>query len=311
MAPPLAGQMNENSSTQVDVVGFGESSIDYVYIVPHLPRDGMPKLPIHSHFSACGGQVATAMASCAALGLRAAYLGPVGSDANGARVRTDLESRGVDVSRLIVRTADTRYAVILVEEASGDRQVLWQRDERLKLAPEDIGEHLLTGARILHVDAVDEAAAIRIAAMGRDRGMIVTSDIDTVTSRTVELLAAVTVAIVAEHVPHQLTGEPDVERALRAMRTRHDGLLCVTLGDQGSAALEGDDFHHVPAFPVQALDTTGAGDVFRAGVIYGLLQAWPTPRILQFANTAAAISCTRPGAIASVPALDEIHAVMG
>ena len=117
--------MNPNGSSPIDVVGFGESSIDYVYIVPHLPRDGMPKLPIHSHFSACGGQVATTMAGCAALGLRAAYVGPVGSDTNGARVRSELESRGVDVSRLLVRSADTRYAVILVEEASGDRQVLW------------------------------------------------------------------------------------------------------------------------------------------------------------------------------------------
>ena len=294
-----------------EVVGLGESSIDYVYIVPHLPGAGLPKLPIHSHFSACGGQVATTMAGCAALGLHAAYLGPVGSDANGARVRTELESRGVDVSRLIVRTADTRYAVILVEEASGDRQVLWQRDERLRLAPEDVGEDLLAGARVLHVDAVDEDAAIRAATMARRNGLIVTSDIDTVTSRTPALLAAVTVAIVAEQVPSQLTGEPDIESALRAMRTRHDGLLCVTLGERGSAALDGHTFHRAAAWPVDAVDTTGAGDVFRAGMIYGLLQAWPTPRILQFANAAAAISCTRPGALASVASLDEIRNVMG
>lgn len=293
-----------------DVVGLGESSIDYVYIVPHLPREGMPKLPIHSHFSACGGQVATTIAGCAALGLRAAYLGPVGSDSNGARVRTELETRGVDVSRLLVRTADTRYAVILVEEASGDRQVLWQRDERLRLGPHDIDEQLLTGARVLHVDAVDEDAAIRAAAMARRLGLIVTSDIDTVTSRTSELLDAVTVPIVAEHVPKELTGEPAIERALRAMRTRHAGLLCVTLGERGSAVLDGDVFHHVPALPVEAIDTTGAGDVFRAGMIYGLLQKWPSPRILRFANAAAAVSCTRPGAMAGVPSLEDIRAAM-
>ena len=294
----------------LDVVGLGESSIDYVYIVPHLPGADMPKLPIHSHFSACGGQVATTMAACAALGLKAAYLGPVGSDENGARVRTELESRGVDVSRLLVRTADTRYAVILVEEASGDRQVLWQRDERLGLSQDDVREDLFAGARVLHVDAVDEGAAIHAATIARARGLVVTSDIDTVTSRTPELLAAVTVAIVAEQVPGQLTGERDIERALRAMRTRHDGLLCVTLGEGGSAALDGNEFHRVPAVPVEAVDTTGAGDVFRAGMIFGLLQNWPTRRILQFANAAAAVSCTRPGAMASVPSHNEIAAIM-
>ena len=290
-----------------EVVGLGESSIDYVYVVPSLPGSSTSKVAITSHFSACGGQVATTMAGCAALGLRAAYLGPVGSDANGARVRSELSARDVDVERLIVRTADTRYAVILVEERSGDRQVLWQRDPRLSLEDSEVTAQLFTGAKLLHVDAVDEAASIRAAALARGQGLVVTSDIDTVTTRTSELLAAVTVAIVAEHVPAQLTGVTDVEGALRAMRTRHDGLLCVTLGDRGAAALDGSDYHLVPALPVEAVDTTGAGDVFRAGMIYGLLQRWPTPRILEFANAAAALSCTRPGAIASVPSRDDVR----
>lgn len=293
----------------LDVAGLGESSIDYVYVVSTVPSRAESKVPISSHFSACGGQVATTMAACAALGLKAAYLGPVGNDPNGARVKAELESRGVDVSRLIVRAAVTRYAVILVEESTGERKVLWQRDERLRLAEDDVTDALFAGARVLHVDAVDEDASIRAAALGRQRGLIVTSDIDTVTTRTPELLSAVTVAIVAEQVPSQLTGEPDIERALRAMRTRHDGLLCVTLGARGAAALDGDRFHLVPALTVEPVDTTGAGDVFRAGMIYGLLQGWETPKVLRFANTAAGISCTRAGAIASVPSLDDVRAV--
>jgi sulfofructose kinase len=294
----------------VDVVGLGESSIDYVYVLSRLPDAGTSKIPIRSHFSACGGQVATTMAACAALDLRAAYLGPVGNDANGARVRSELESRGVDISRLIVRTADTRYAVILVDERSGDRQVLWERDRRLLLDPTDLENERFADARVLHVDAVDEAASIHAATAARANGLMVTSDIDTVTSRTPELLAAVTVAIVAEHVPSQLTGEGDVEKALRAMRTRHDGLLCVTLGARGAAALDGNDFHHAPAIAIDAVDSTGAGDIFRADIIYGLLQRWNTPRVLQFANTAAAISCTRAGAMASVPSADDVRARM-
>ena len=285
-----------------DVVGFGECSIDYVYVVPRL---GESKVQIRSHFSAVGGQVATTMAACAALGLRASYLGAVGSDANGAAIRTELESRGVDVSRLIVRTADTRYAVILVDERTGDRQVLWERDARLAVPPEEIDD--LPDARVLHVDAVDEPAAIHLAALARAKGLIVTSDIDTVTERTTALLDAVTVAIVAEHVPQQLTGEADLERALRAMRTRHDALLCATLGERGAAALDGDAFHLVPAVRVDAVDTTGAGDVFRAGMIYGLLQRWETPKMLAFANAAAAVSCTRPGAMTAVPSLQDIE----
>ena len=113
--------------------------------------------------------------------------------------------------------------------------------------------------------------------------------------------------ILAEHVPSQLTGEHDLERALRALRHRHDGLLLVTLGQRGSAALDGDRFHHVPALTVDAIDTTGAGDVFRGAAIFSLLQRSTTEELLRFANTAAALSCTRSGALAGVPTLPEVR----
>ena len=80
----------------------------------------------------------------------------------------------------------------------------------------------------------------------------------------------------------------------------------MTLGDQGAVALEGDRFHVAPAFKVNVVDNTGAGDVFRAAFIYGFLQRWSVPEQLRFANAAAAVSCTRLGAIPSVPALDEV-----
>ena len=289
-----------------DVVGFGESSIDYVYVVPQLNG---AKAEILSHFSACGGQVATTMVACAALGLRAAYLGPVGRDANGIRIRSELEGRRVEVKHMRLQTADTRYAVILVDQRSGDRQVLFQRDPRLAVAPDELDEASIPETRVLHVDATDEPAAIRLAQLGRAKGITVTSDIDTVTKHTRELLAAVTVGIMAEHVPHELTGEADIEAALRALAfgLRSSGLLCVTLGARGAAALDGGAFYLVPATPVAAVDTTGAGDVFRGAVIYGLLQGWDTPKILAFANAAAGISCTRPGAMASAPSLHDVN----
>ena len=249
------------------------------------------------------------MAACSALGLRAAYLGPVGTDDNGRRVLAELRTEGVDVSRAIVREAATRYAVILVDKRTGDRCVVWDRDQRLHVRDTEITVDLFEGARVLHVDGVDEEASIAAATLARSLGLIVTSDIDSVAARTAELVDAVTVPIFAEHVPAQLTGEQDVERALRALRVRHDGLLLVTLGEQGAAALDGDQYHHVPAPRVNAVDTTGAGDVFRAAVIYALLQSWATEELLRFANRAAAVSCTRRGAMAAVPELSDILGV--
>ena len=105
----------------------------------------------------------------------------------------------------------------------------------------------------------------------------------------------------------ELTGERDLERALRKLRHPHMTLLCTTLGAQGAAMLAGDRFIHQPAFPIDPVDTTGAGDIFRAGFIYALLGGETPGRILRFACAAAATSCTRRGAINSVPSLGEVE----
>jgi sugar/nucleoside kinase (ribokinase family) len=255
----------------------------------------------------CGGQMATAMAACAALGLRSGYLGCVGHDHNGRMLVSELQQRGVDVSPVMTRECANRFAVIAVDETSGDRIVLWDRDERLDLAPRDIDPQLIRSARVVHVDDEDQEGAIAAARSARGFGIPVTSDLERMTDRTAELVAAVSVPIFAQHLLPALTGESDPERALRVIRRSHDGLLCVTLGSNGAMLLHGDVPFLEPPPAVTAVDTTGAGDVFRAGMIYGLLNDLAPRDMLRFANAAAALSCTRAGAIAGVPTLGDVR----
>jgi len=200
--------------------------------------------------------------------------------------------------------------VILVDERSGERTVAWQRDASLVLRQEDLPAEALAGARVLHVDNVDEEVAIAAARRGRAAGMIVTTDIDQVSGQTPELIAAATFPVLAESVPQALTREADPHRALRAMRQQHDGMLCVTLGARGSMLLVGEELYEAPAFQVDAVDTTGAGDVFRGALIYSLLRGDAPAVMLRFANAAAALSCTRDGAMAGVPNLQEINGLL-
>jgi sulfofructose kinase len=298
-----------------DVVGVGANSIDFVCHLPAYPEPSGPrsKLPIARYERSPGGQTATVASACASLGLRASYIGTISGDENGALIRKALGRHGVDCSAAIARGGQSAFAVILLADsadAGGERIVLWKRPAEMTLSAKDLPGNVAAQARVVHVDDVDMDAAIGAARAGVAAGIPVTSDIEAVKPGTVDLVGAVTIPIFAEHVPGALTGEPDLERALRQIRTRHPGLLCVTLGAQGAALLDGDRFIRQPACRVDAIDTTGAGDIFRAGFIYALLRGDRSDDILRFACAAAAVSCTREGAINSVPTLEEATALM-
>lgn len=294
--------------TRWDVIGVGANSVDYVYRLPAYPRpdSDTAKLRIDSHLVSCGGQTATALCTCASLGLKTAYIGAFGDDDNGRRIRVELARHDVDISDAVIREAPNRFAVILLDRSLGERIVLWDRDPRLSLQQSELTPGVLSDTRLIHVDDEDQEAAIRAAAIGRALDVIVTSDIERLTDHTEQLVATVTIPIFAEHTLQQLTGESDFERALRKLRRAHDGLLCVTLGACGAMLLDGDTLHREPAREVQVVDNTGAGDVFRGAFIYARLRGDAPRDILRFANAAAAVSCTRVGAIASVPTLGDV-----
>ena len=217
------------TAPRADVVGIGENSVDLVSHTRRVclrRRSGQARPALHlatpnakfrasAHVVSCGGQVATTLAGCAALGLRTLYVGTFGDDANGQRARDTLTDAGVDLSHAVVRHAPNRHAVILVDEGNGDRTVVWHRDPQLAMQVDDIPASVVSHARLVHVDDLDEHASIAAARIAVGAGVLVTSDIDRVTEQTPALIASSTVPIFSAHVPGALTGERDPERALR------------------------------------------------------------------------------------------------
>jgi sulfofructose kinase len=294
----------------LDVIGVGTNSVDEVLQLP-VQADAVPpggKVRVSDRRFLCGGQTATVVAACASLGLRSGYLGAFGSDDHGRLIRNALKNCGVDVRESIDCDAPNRGAVILVDPR-GNRTVLWHRSERLRLPFEKLRPSALQAA-VVHVDDDDSEIALHAATIARAAGAVVTSDLEHMSGSVEQLISSVTFPIFEQHLPVMITGERDPERALRKLRRLNDGLLVMTRAEQGSVALDGDAFHTAPAFDVKAVDGTGAGDVFRAGFIYGLLKKWTVPEMLRFANAAAALSCTRLGAIPSVPRLAEVHELL-
>lgn len=289
-----------------DVVGIGTNSVDHVLVVPgsiaNIATAGKARISERHVF--CGGQTATLVCATATLGLASGYVGAFGSDQNAALIRGALKDHGVDITHTEVREGPNREAIIMVDER-GARTVLWHRSESLTIDPAQI-RRAIQKARVVHVDDDDPGAALLALQAAREASLPTTSDIEHATELTERLISSVTYPILEQGLGSQLTGEGDPERALRKLRSLNSGLVCMTLGESGAAALDGDTFHLAPAFKVNAVDSTGAGDIFRAGFIYGLLQGWKVPQMLQFANAAAALSCTKQGAIRSVPSLQAV-----
>jgi sulfofructose kinase len=302
------------SSRPFDVAGFGQNSIDLVARVPAFPAPNS-KLQLSALSRMPGGQVASALVCCARLGWRSRYIGRFGDDDFGQLGRGSLEAEGVDVSEaVVVPGARTRFAVVLVDSSRGDRTVLWDRDARLDIQPDDLPTAAIRSARVLLVDAEDLAGSTRAAALAREAGSLTIVDVDAVTAGIDELLRHIDVIVVSEGLPEQLTGVRERGAALAKMATEFDApLVCVTLGPEGCLARRGTQEIHSPAFPVNCIDSTGAGDAFRGGLISALLahgERATVEQVLRYANAVAGLACRLPGARDGLPRPDEVEALL-
>ncbi len=297
------------TSSQVDVVGVGLNATDTLILLPHHPALGS-KVEFRSSAILPGGQVATAIAACQQWDLRTRYVGKVGDDAAAMIHREEFERLGVEASLITATGCTSQQAIILVDDA-GERTVLWKRDNRLTLQPEELPREWITTARALHLDGHDTAAAVAAAGWARDAGVPVIADLDDVYPGVEALLDKVDYLITSRDIPGRLVSEPDLRRSLPALRSRFGcRLTAATLGHEGVLAWDGSRFNYAPAFQVKPLDTTGAGDIFHAGFIYGLLQGWPLPRQLHFACAAAALNCTALGARGGIQPVEDIERLM-
>jgi len=291
---------------KVDVVGVGLNATDTLIRVEHHPARGC-KLEARSADVLPGGQVATVVMACQHWGLGTRYVGKVGEDPAAAIHRAEFARLGVEAHLVTALGCSSPQSFILVDD-TGERTVLSKRDDRLTLRPEELDRQWIVNARALHVDGHDTEAASQAAVWARGAGVAVIADLDALYPGVEALLEHVDYLITSRDIPGQLTGEEDLKKALPAVHSRFGSrLTAATLGQQGALAWDGQRFHYAAAFSVNTVDTTGAGDIFHAGFIYGLLQGWPLPKQLDFASAAAALNCTAVGARGNISSTSAIE----
>jgi sulfofructose kinase len=295
--------------SKVDLVGVGLNATDTVIPLSQYPARGS-KVEYRTATVLPGGQVASTVVACQHWGMRTRYVGKLGDDVAATLHREAFARSGVETQLITVSGGASPQSLILVD-AGGERTVLCRRDERLVLQPADLDREWIVNARALHVDGHDTAAATLAAGWARAAGIPVIADLDEVYPGVEELLKNIDYLIVSRDFPRRIMAEDDLEKALQQMQHRYGCLLAAaTLGDEGALAWDGEHFHYSAAYRVPVLDTTGAGDIFHAGFIYGLLQGWALERQLDFACAAAALNCMAVGARGGIETVEAIENLM-
>ena len=295
-----------------DVAGVGLNATDTMIVVPGFPAYGGKTL-IGREFYSVGGPVATAMVTCARLGLRAKYIGTVGDDERGRLQMDSLRESGINIEHVQQRAnCANQSAYIIVDESTGERTVFWSRPDCLALSPAGIAEEQITCARLLHIDGHDTPAVERAARIARNNGIPVTMDVDTVRPGLEHVLPFVDYLIADADFPRRWTGMEDPFDALAALQRQSGArVAAMTLGAQGVLACvagsgENNGFVYSPGFIVNSIDTTGAGDVFHGAFCYAVLQQMSIAEALEFSNAMAALNCTSFGARGGIATLAEV-----
>jgi sulfofructose kinase len=296
-----------NPFSIADIVGIGLNATDTIIRLPHFPA-GDSKVEFRVSEILPGGQVASAVVACSRWGLKARYAGKIGDDSFGKLQRAEMERAGVEAHWIVAPDCQSQSSFILVDERSGERTVLWKRDPRLELLPNEVQKDWVVRSKLLHVDGHDCAAAANAARWAREAHIPVTADLDNLYPGVEALLENVDFAITSREFPGRLCGDDDIFSSLRKLAEKFGcRLTAATLGEEGVLAWDRSSFHYFPAFDIKPLDTTGAGDIFHAAFAYALLRGDELPAILAFSSAAAALSCMGYGARGGIASLIEIE----
>jgi sulfofructose kinase len=300
----------------LDLVGLGLSTLDVLMRMGTLPAWDAPQR-ISDFGLDGGGPVGTACVAAARLGARVGYVGPVGNDLVGELKTRLLATYGVDLSHLVPLDEPDRQVVgVYVHAETGER--MFSVVEGLFTTPLSVAaldRAYFQSARFLHLDGFYHECALQAAAWLHEVGGRVCldcrrTDEASVPERTLELLRSVDVLVCGSGFCRALTGEADIWAAGPAARACGPAVVVETQGDRGSYTFSGDEAFHTPAYEVEVLDTTGAGDVFHGAYLVAQLHGWDLRLTAQFASAASALKCAKLGGRRGIPDFAETVAFL-
>jgi ribokinase len=285
---------------EFQVFGLGQCSLDYIGRIAAYPRPDS-KCEFSEMAVQGGGPVATALVALARWGVTGTFTGIVGDDDFGRAIVASLVDEGIDLTGLQTRRGAGSQFAFITAETGGRRTIFWRRPTGPPLQTGDVPFDLLRRARVFHTDGIFPEAALAAAGSARRAGVAVVVDAGSLREGMLDLARQSDFFIASESFARDFIGGDDPREACRRLGELGPDLVGVTLGERGCVALVDGEFIEQPAWPVEATDTTGCGDVFHGGFIYGLLRGWKAAHSLAYAAWAAAMTSRRLGGREGIP----------
>jgi len=298
---------------KLDVVGVGLSTMDILIRLAEMPTWDKRSTMDQVNFDG-GGPTATALCAAASLGAKAGFIGTAGEDWFAEQKRQSLREHGVDISRVVPRSGpEKRVVCVYVNANTGDR--IFNRMDHFYedlVQPKELDQFYITQADYLLTEGFHSEAAVTAARWMRAAGKRVVLDAAATTStqideRLTDLVPLTDILICGSGFAKALTGEEDPAVAGKAALSFGPDIVVITHGEMGSLLFSNDESLHTPAFDIDVLDTTGAGDVFHGAFIVGLLKNWDLQKVCIFASAAAAIACTFLGGRAGLSKYSQVE----
>ncbi|MBI4948672.1 MAG: sugar kinase [Deltaproteobacteria bacterium] len=285
------------------VAGLGQCSLDYIAFLERYPLEDT-KEEAKALFIQGGGPVATALVSLSRLGVETEFSGVVSDDDAGRLIIKGLEDEGVGTRNVKVRKGGaSQRAFIVVNGKTGTRTILWKRPTVVPLKVTEVNGEFLKGAGLLLLDGLMKDASLKAARLAKRLKIPVMLDAGKVRDGMIELARLSDYIVASEEFARGLKLKP--KAALAYLASSNPRAVTVTLGKKGSVTWRNGKIFSQKVFRIKAVDTTGAGDVFHGGYIYGVLRKWDIRKTVEFASAFAALKCLKPGGRTGIPALKE------
>lgn len=286
-----------------DCLGFGICAADFLCLLPRYPA--LDEKTEAVEFSRQGGgPVATALVTLARLGCKTSFISLIGDDADGKFIIDEFQKEGVETAGIIIDPViATNQAFIWIDRPTGKKSIVLNNHNHRPIDSSEISWDHLGSTKFLLLDGRDTEASFELIRWAKAQRVKIVLDAGSPRNRMAELLEQVDYPVVSQTFCHRFLMTEDYEQALRALLNRGATAAVITCGSQGCYGGDARGLYFQPVFPVNAIDTTGAGDVFHGAFVFGLLRNWKLPEILKFASATAAIKCTKLGGRSGIPDL--------